>query len=319
VNTRLVVIESFDDTPHLVERAIPELGADQVLIRVEAASLNAFDWKVADGFLKHAFEYEFPVTIGRDYAGVVVNAGPAVTRMSPGDAVFGFFTGQKLARGSYAEHVWVGEDECLVAKPEALSFVDAACLPLCGMVAFRCVEAVEPKEGETHVVIGAPGGAGSYAVQLLAARGARVLASGSPGDEAYLRDLGAAEVFDYRQGIVDAVRALAPDGVHGLLDLVSYKPEFMEHVRFLVPGGRAASLHRAADPELLDPLGVAGTNVGSFPDRELLLRIGAAAASGEFRVPVQETFALDEAPAALEKLKNEHARGKLALRMDGSK
>jgi NADPH:quinone reductase-like Zn-dependent oxidoreductase len=305
VTSRAVVIESFEDMPHLVERAVPEPGDGEVLIRVHATSINAFDWKAAEGRFKEMFEYDFPVTLGRDYAGVVEAVGPGVERVAAGDRVFGYFTGMKLANGAYAEHVCVPEDDCFVPLPDGLGFADAACLPLCGIVAFRCVEAVAPQPGERHLVLGAPGGVGSYVVQLLAASGAHVIASGPPEDEEYLRGLGADEIVEPRDTL--------PGELDGLVDLVSYRPEFMEHVALLRPGGRAASLHRAADAEALEPLGVTGANVGSFPDAELLARIGAAAASGDLRVPIRRTFTLDEVPQALELLKNEHARGKFAV------
>ena len=308
MNTRALLMESFDDEAHIGTRPLPPLGGDGVLIRIHAASVNAFDWKVVEGRFKDMFEYDFPVTIGRDYAGVVEEVGADVKRVSPGDAVVGYTTGQKLGQGSYAERIAVTEDACFVAKAEGLSFLDAACLPLCGMVAYRCVDAVDPKPGETHFVLGAPGGAGSYAVQLLAGRGATVVASGLPEDEDYLRDLGASEVVGYRDGVDYA------GPVDGLIDLVQYKDAFTELARRLLrPGGRAASLHRATDPELLDPIGVTGTNVHSGPDRELLARIAADATSGSLRVPLRRVFPFEEAPQALAVLRDEHARGKIAL------
>jgi NADPH:quinone reductase-like Zn-dependent oxidoreductase len=313
VSTRAVLIESFDDVPHLATRPLPPLGEDGVLVRIHAASVNAFDWKIAEGRLQNRFEYVFPVTIGRDYAGVVEEVGSAVERVSAGDAVVGYTTGQRLEQGSYAERIVVSEDDCFVPKPDGLSFVEAACLPLCGMVAYRCVDAVDPKPGETHFVLGAPGAAGSYAVQLLAARGAHVVASGLPEDVEYLRDLGAAEVVGYRKGVEYAGPA------DGLIDTVQYKDAFTElATRLLRPGGRAASLHRAADPELLEPIGVTGTNVHSGPDRDLLARIVADADSGSLRVPVRRVFPFEEAPQALELLRDEHARGKFALSLVNS-
>ena len=313
MNGRAVLMESFEDAAHLATVDVPEPVGDQVLIRIHAASVNAFDWKVAEGRFKDNFTYDFPVTLGRDYAGVVVQVGPDVDRVAVGDEVFGYTTGQTLNRGAFGDYICAGQGECFVPKPAELSFVDAACLPLCGMVARRCVDAVAPAPGSRQLVLGGPGGAGSYAVQWLAAAGAHVIATGLPEDDAYLRDLGAAQVIDYREGVVDTVRALHPQGVDGLLDLVSYKPAFLEHVALLARGGRAASLHRAADPELLDPLGVTGTNVTSAPDRELLAAIGADAAEGRLRVPVRRVFPLEEAPLALDLLRDEHARGKFAL------
>ena len=308
MKTRAVLMESFNDAPHLVEIDMPEPADDQVLVRIHAASVNAFDWKVAEGRFKDMFEYCFPVTIGRDYAGVVEQVGTAVEGVASGDAVVGYTTGRELSAGSYADRILVRDGDCFVSKPAALPFVEAACLPLCGMVAYRCVDAVAPKAGERHLVLGAPGGAGSYAVQLLAARDAHVIASGLAEDEEYLRDLGAAEVVDYRHGVE------LDEPLDGLVDLVQYRDAFTDLARRLLrEGGRAASLHRAADPELLGPLGVTGTNVHSGPDRELLARIVADAADGTLRVPVRRVFPLEDAPHALDVLRDEHARGKFAL------
>ncbi len=143
-DVRAVVIDAFGDPPHLAAFPLPELAPDQVLIEVQAASVNAFDWKAAEGRFRDSFEYKFPVTIGRDYAGVVAAVGSTVTRVSPGAEVFGYFTGQSLHRGSYATHVRVAENECFVPRPAGLDADVAACLPLAGVVALRCVAAVLP-------------------------------------------------------------------------------------------------------------------------------------------------------------------------------
>jgi len=306
MTTRAVLIESFDDAPHLADRALPEVDGDGVRIRVLASSINAFDWKVAEGRFKEMFRHEFPVTIGRDYAGVVEQIGADVTRVAPGDEVFGYFTGMTLGQGAFAEQIVVGQDDCFVPLPGGLSFRDAACLPLCGVVAYRCVAAVNPEPGERHLVVGATGGVGSFAIQLLHARGAFVLATGKPGDQDYLRGLGADEIVGYD---IDVAGPL-----DGLVDTINYQDAFMTLVqRLLAPGSRAASLHRSADPELLEPLGVTGTSIGSQPDRELLARIGDDAAAGRLRVPVQREFLLEEAPAALFTHRDAHVQGKYAL------
>ncbi|HEX9030696.1 MAG TPA: NADP-dependent oxidoreductase [Streptosporangiaceae bacterium] len=316
-NARAVVIDGFDDVPHLAAIAVPGLAPDQVLIAVQAASINAFDWKAAEGRFKDNFDYQFPVTIGRDYAGVVTAVGSAVTRVRPGDEVFGYFTGQTLHRGSYATHVWCGEDECFVPRPDGLAAEVAACLPLCGVVALRCVNAVQAAEGSRVLIVGAPGGAGSFAVQLAAGRGAHVIATGLPEDEEYLRDLGAAEIVEPGDGLIDAVRSRYPDGLDGLIDMVSYRPVFEQHLDLLADGGRAASLHRAVDDALFAERGLHGTNVGSMPDRSLLEQLGTLAAQGELRVPISGRYGLDEAVAGLADAKDKHSRGKRVIVLDG--
>ena len=318
-DVRAVVIGAFDDSPHLATFPLPELAPDQVLIEVQAASVNAFDWKAAEGRFRDSFEYRFPVTIGRDYAGVVAAVGSAVTRVAPGDEVFGYFTGQTLQRGSYATHVCVAEGECFVPRPDGLGADVAACLPLAGVVALRCVAAVQPAvqpaAGDRVLILGAPGGVGSLAVQLAAGKGAHVIASGLPEDAEYLRGLGAADVIEPGEGLIGEVRARYSDGIHGLIDLVDYRPAFMAHTELLVPGGRAASVHRAVDDEVFAARGLHGTNVASFPDRGLLEELGKLAAHGGLRVAITGRYTLDEAVKALADAKERHSRGKLVIEL----
>ena len=312
---RAVVIDGFGDSPHLAAFPLPELAPDQVLIEVQAASVNAFDWKAAEGRFKDSFEYRFPVTIGRDYAGVVRAVGGAVRRVAPGDAVFGYFTGQTLHRGSYASHVWAAEDECFVLRPPELPADVAACLPLAGVVALRCVAAVQPAAGDRILILGAPGGVGSLAVQLAASAGAHVIASGLAADADYLTGLGAADVIPPGEGLVSAVSDRYPDGIAGLIDLVSYRPAFLAHAGLLAPGGRAASVHRAVDEAAFAARGLRGTNVTSAPDRALLDRLAGLAVTGDLRVPITGRYTLGQAVAALADARDQHTRGKLVIEM----
>jgi NADPH:quinone reductase-like Zn-dependent oxidoreductase len=184
------------------------------------------------------------------------------------------------------------------------------------VVATRCVTAVTPQKGETVLVVGAPGGVGSFAVQLAAERGAHVIASGLADDVDYLRELGAEEVLEPGPGLVDAVRERHPDGIDGLIDLVDYRAPFMEHVVLLGPGGRAASTHRAVDDELMAQAGVTGTNVGSAPDPALLDELGSLAAAGRLLVSITRRHSLEEAAKALEEAREGHSRGRRVLTME---
>lgn len=312
-SARAVVINHFGDVPHLTTFPLPALAPGQVLIEVQAASVNAFDWKAAEGRFKDAFDYQFPVTVGRDYAGVVRAVDGEVRRVAPGDAVFGYFTGQALRRGSFATHVWADESECFERRPPGLGASAAACLPLSGVVALRCVDAVKPAAGDRVLILGAPGGVGSLAVQLAAAEGAHVIASGLAEDEAYLRDLGAADVVEPGRGLIGEVSERYPEGINGLIDLVDYQPAFQAHAGLLVPGGRAASVHRAVDEVLFARQGWHGTNVNSAPDRLLLGRLADLTAGGSLRTVITGRYRLDDAPAALADAKNGHSRGKLVI------
>jgi NADPH:quinone reductase-like Zn-dependent oxidoreductase len=315
-DVRALVIDGFGDTPHLATFPLPELAASQVLIEVQATSVNAFDWKAAEGRFKDSFDYQFPVTLGRDYAGVVRAVGHEVRRVAPGDEVFGYFSGQTLHRGAFATHVWAGEDECFVRRPAGLDAVTAACLPLAGVVALRCIAAVRPAAGDRLLILGAPGGVGSLAVQRAAEAGALVIASGLADDEAYLRELGAADVIAPGGGLIDEVRERYPEGINGLIDLVDYRPAFMAHAELLGPGGRAATVHRAVDEAAFADRGLHGTNVSSFPDRALLEQLAGLAADGRLRTVITGRYSLDEAPTALADARDRHTRGKLVIEME---
>jgi NADPH:quinone reductase-like Zn-dependent oxidoreductase len=109
------------------------------------------------------------------------------------------------------------------------------------------------------------------------------------------------------------VRARYPEGINGLIDLVDYRPAFLAHAELLVPGGRAASVHRAVDEVLFAGRGLHGTNVASFPDRALLEQLANLAGSGKLRTVITGRYNLDQAPAALAAARDEHTRGKLVI------
>ena len=285
-----------------------------MLVRVHASSINGFDVAVASGMLQGMMEYQFPVTIGRDLAGVVEEVGSEVSRYQGGDEVFGFLAKPVLHDGTFADYVASPEDTFIAPKPTSLDFLEAAALPLAGVSALQSVDTLDPSEGDRVLVVGATGGVGSYAVQLAAKRGARVIATARSEDEDYLRDLGAAETVDHTQeDVVSAVRERYPEGIEGLADFANYADGFAPLAELLTPGGRAASALGAADSEGLAARDVRATNVVGTPDPALLRRLGELADSGELRVPVQRTFSLEEATEGLDAFQREHKHGKFAI------
>jgi len=178
------------------------------------------------------------------------------------------------------------------------------------------VDALDLSEDDCVLVVGATGTVGSYAVQLAAKRGARVIATTRPDDEDYLRDLGAAETIDYtRQDVVSTIRRRYPEGIEGLADFANYPEGLMPFAELCAPGGRAASTLGAADAEQLATRDVRAMNVVGTPDPALLSRLGELADSGELRVPVQRVFSLDEATDGLDAFQREHVRGKFIISM----
>jgi len=312
---RAITLDGFDSVPALRQLPDPEISApDQVLVRVHAASINPFDRMVAAGALKGMMEHQFPVILGRDLAGVVEAVGPAVTRYAVGDEVFGFVGGMVLHDGSFADYFLSPEDTFIARKPARLDFLQAAALPVAGVAALLAVDAVQPGPGDVVLVVGATGGVGGYAVQLAAERGATVIATARPGDEAFVRDLGAAETVDYTGGdLAAAVRARHPQGIQALVDAVDDADAFSALAALVAPGGRAASVVGAANVEQLGEAGVSAANVMGQPDPALLGRLAELADSGKLRVPIQRVYPLDQATEGLDHGRSGHVRGKLAV------
>jgi NADPH:quinone reductase-like Zn-dependent oxidoreductase len=311
---RAITLEGFEGGPTLRDLPVPEPGATEVLVRVHASSVNGMDAAVASGMLKGMMEYEFPVTLGRDFAGVVERVGSAVTRYSPGDEVFGFVSKPTLHDGTWADYVVLPEDMFLARKPAALSFAEAGALPLAGAAALAAVEAVDPSEGDRVLIVGACGGVGGYAVQLAAGRGAHVIGTTTADDEPRLRDLGVGETIDFTQNdVVAVVSERYPQGIDGLIDLVKRADGFAANAGLVRRGGRAASTLGAANVDELAERGVTATNVASSPEPAVLARLAEIADAGELMVTIQDEYRLEAAEEALRAFSDSGTRGKLAL------
>jgi NADPH:quinone reductase-like Zn-dependent oxidoreductase len=264
---RAIAEDEFNGPISLRDLPVPEIGANEVLIRVRAAGVNPFDWKVADGALKDEMEHRFPLILGFDAAGVVERVGDEVGDLAAGDEVYGYLSKPVIGGGTYAEYV--GAPAAIVAKkPKSVGFAEAAALPTPGLTAMDLVDAVALKDGETVLIVGATGGVGSYAIQLAARRGARVIATARQESEAFARELGAAEVIDHSRGdLVGSVQAAHPDGIDAVIDVVSDQVALGRIAGLLKEGGRLASSVYAADVEgLAKQRGVEAANIGMQAD-----------------------------------------------------
>jgi NADPH:quinone reductase len=309
---RALVLESFDSGARVADVPVPEIGPGEFLVRVAAASINAFDWKIATGMLTNNFHFDFPVTIGRDFAGRIEAAGDDAAGFAVGDEVYGYLSSTELHHGSLAEYLPTG-NACMAPRPAEVDVASAAALPLSGMTARRCVEQLGLAPGKSVLIVGATGGVGSFAVQLAAVAGASVVATGLPEDAAYLHGLGAGTVVDHREDVEAAVRADFPGGVNAVIDLVNRGDDFMRSARLVAPGGAAVSTHRQADPERLAEFDVTAVNVGGTPDQALLAELGRLVATGDITAPISGMFPLEQAAEGLAHIRNEHVRGKYVI------
>jgi NADPH2:quinone reductase len=282
----------------------PSPAAGELLIRVHASSVNPADASIASGMLKSMFEYDFPVILGRDFAGVVEAAGSGATRYAVGDEVFGFVlhANPTVHDGSWADYVVIAQDS-VAPVPQGVSLDTAGAAPVAGLTAIAAFDALVGSEGDTVLVIGASGGVGSFFVQLASRAGAHVIAPALPEDRDYLREIGVSATFDRDSDVAAEVAARFPDGVDALLDLVSFTPD----TSVLREGGRLAS-----------PLGAAGegpgrTNLMASGTTANLDRLAQLIEAGSLRVQVQDTYGLEQAGEALQSLADTHTQGKVAI------
>src|ERR1700734_2231706 len=191
----------------IVDLPDPHPGPGQVRIAVRAAGVNPSDWKKRQGLM----DEDLPQTLGYEAAGVVDEVGEGVADVAAGDRVFGFSEeGAPRAGLAVLPHY--------APPPPSLGFPAAAALPAAIETATRALDQLGIGSGSTVLINGASGSVGSAAVQLAVVRGARVIGTASRANHDYLRSLGA-EPVSYGEGLVERVRALAPDGVDLALDV----------------------------------------------------------------------------------------------------
>lgn len=292
------------DVLTLGELPAPKVGPDQVLIRVRAAGVNPVDWKVLAGYLDPMMYAHFPLIPGWDVAGVVEKLGADVPEYQVGDEVMGYVRRDEVQHGTYAELV-AAPVRTLARKPAALTWQEAAGLPLAGLTAYRSLERVGLSPGETVLVHAASGGVGSLAVQIAVARGARVIGTASERNHDFLRSLGA-EPVTYDDGLAERVRALSAEGVDAAVDFVGSGVIDVSQ-DLLHDRTRIAS---TADGTVGEK---GGHVVWVRPSATELTTLADLADAGKLTVPIDTALPLSEAARALEHSKKGRSRGKIVL------
>ena len=297
---KAVVMDEFGGPGvlHVAERELPEPGAGQVRVRVRASGVNPFDGKVRSGRMQQMFTTELPAVLGLEISGVVDAVGSGVEGLAAGDEVLGHAEG-----GGYAEYALA---TTVAPKPDGLGWAEAAALPVAAETALRVLDLLGVARGDTVLIHGAAGAVGTVAVQIAAARGATVVGTASEANHDYLRELGATPVV-YGEGLIDRVRAVAPDGVDAVFDVAGQGalPDSIE-----LRGG-TSRIVTIADPEAYR-LGVTFSGA-SARDAGELAELARQAADGRLRLTVARTYPLEEAPAAHASVDTGHGRGKIVL------
>ncbi|MBB5785564.1 alcohol dehydrogenase catalytic domain-containing protein [Jiangella mangrovi] len=279
---------------------LPEPGPGEVRIAVRAAGVNPYDWKARRGLYAGDEAPARPARVGLEFAGTVDVAGPDVTGWAAGDPVFG------LAGGSAATHIVVPAAE-LVAKPDEMSFVQAAALPVACETAYRAIRLLDVRDGDTVLVHAAAGAVGLVATQLALARGARVIGTAGTANHEFLASLGAEPVL-YGDGLADRVRAVAPGGVDAVLDASG---------RDVLP----VSVELAGGPERVvtiadgtaERYGVRATWSADLPLPEVFRTVLPLVQQGVVSMPIAGTFPIEQVAEAQAVSETGHLRGKLVL------
>jgi len=293
----------------LVDLEKPTPGPHECLVRVGATSVNPIDWKIRSGMLKRIMRIKLPFVPGYDVCGVIEDVAQDVTRFRQGDSIFVMV--QTRRAGCYAENVVVPEELC-VPKPQFLSVIEAAAMPLAGLTALQALrDHGKIRTGHHVLVIGASGGVGHYAVQIVKAMGAHVTGVCGPTNVEMVKGLGADEVIDYRKRdigqldekydlILDAVakhsftavrHLLAPRGIY-----VTTLPSFQVLWRMIVMRSHSRARCVLAKPRAAD-----------------LEFLSGLANDGRLRSVVDRVYALTEARAAHEVSEAGHVAGKLVI------
>jgi NADPH:quinone reductase-like Zn-dependent oxidoreductase len=298
---KAIVFDRFGgpEVLHESEVDVPEPGPGQVRVRVRAAGVNPIDGKIRQGLMEASFPTQLPVIPGVEAAGTVDAVGEGVTGLAVGDDVLGW-----TQTGAYAEYA-VGSR--LFRKPAGLSWEAAAALPVAGETSGRVLDLLAVGEGDTVLINGASGAVGTIAVQLAVGRGATVIGTAGEANHEHLAALGAVPTT-YGDGLVERVRALAPNGIDAVFDVAGHDV-LADAIELRGGTDRIVTI---ADFVGAQKHGVVFTGGGGHdvPD---LTALAELVVSGELEVTVAATYPLADAAAAQAVVDAGHARGKVVL------
>jgi NADPH:quinone reductase-like Zn-dependent oxidoreductase len=294
-----------------IEKPVP--GDDQVLVKIAAVSLNAYDWRHvrADPFLLRLMgggllKPKHPV-LGADMAGTVEAAGKNVTQFQPGDEVFG-----EGHYGGLAEYA-CADQHCFVLKPVNLSFEEAAAAPMAALTALQGLrDKGEIREKQKVLVNGASGGVGSFAVQIAKTFGAEVTGVCSASKMDLVRSLGADQVIDYT--LEDITRL--GERYDLIFDTAAYR-SISDYKRILSPGGiyvlAGGSISRIIQLMFKSRRNTNMRIISAKVIQEDLQTIRKLLETGQIKSAIDKSYPLAETAAAMLYLEQGHVRGKVVI------
>ena len=309
------------DALQFQEVAKPAPTADEVLVKIHAASVNMYDWHLLTAdiplvrLMGGGLRRPKKAIPGVDIAGRIEAAGSNVKQFQPGDEVFGDISA--CDSGGFAEYASVPE-KALALKPAALSFEEAAAVPMAAITALQGLrDAGKVQPGQKVLINGASGGVGTFAVQLAKWLGAEVTAVCSMGKVEMVRSLGADHVIDYTQEdfTQSGLRYDLILGVNGYHSLSAYKRALSPKGVYLMAGGTTAQIMQGF---LFGSLMSKGGDkkmgsVSAKPSQKDLLILKELFEAGTIVSVIDRRYPLSEVPEAIRYLEEGHARGKVII------
>lgn len=309
---KTIVIEKYGGKEELKEKEMPQPTPkeNQVVVKLHATSINPIDWKLREGYLKEMLPFDFPIILGWDAAGDIVELGSNVRNFKIGDKVFA--RPETTNRGTYAEFTAI--DSHLLAKiPDNISYEEAACVPLTGLTAWQCLfEFGDVKKGEKVLIHAGAGGVGTFAIQLAKNAGAYVATTASARNSDFLKSLGADEVIDYKTQDFESILHqfdFVLDSLGGEVQEKSFT--------VLKEGGRLASIVSKPDQQKALQKNIKSDLVWLIPNGEQLKKLAELLQDEKLKVIIGHTFPLSaegikEAHALSE---THHAKGKIVIKI----
>jgi NADPH:quinone reductase-like Zn-dependent oxidoreductase len=303
---KAIRIHEYGDAGTLKLEELPRLSIkdEQILVRIHDAGVNPIDWKIRQGYMKQVMPATFPMTIGQDFAGEVVEVGKNVSQFVAGDRVFGF------AQGTYAEYA-AAPVSTVARIPSSVDFATAAALPTAGSTALQIIrDVVAGKPGMTILIHGAAGGVGSYASQISRNLWARVIGTATGTDIEYLKSLGVDEIVDFkRERFEDKA-----NGIDAAVDLVGGET-LARSYSVVKQGGVLATTVQPIDETAANRAGIRGVQVLMRRNSADLAELARLVENGALKPRLFRTMNLSQAREAQELSETGKTQGKVILKV----
>jgi NADPH:quinone reductase-like Zn-dependent oxidoreductase len=294
------------DVLRIEEMPVPQIAADELLIKIHAASVNPVDGKVREGFYKDMHMHTLPLTLGQDFSGTVEKVGSSVNGFRIGDKVYGR---PSLDRdGSYAEFIEVKASE-VALMPNTITYDEAATIPVAGTTAWETlINKAKIQKGQRVLILAASGGVGSLAVQLAKNKGCYVIGTTSKANMDFVRNLGANEVIDYTtQDFSEHLR-----DIDCVLDTIGGEVQ-EKAFKVLKRGGVLVSIKNKPNQEMSDRYGIRCEFALVGPNAHILNELRSLIEMGQLHPVIDKVFRFDDVKQAQNYSQSGKAKGKIVL------